>query len=62
MSVKYLSLCKHTDVGGGIGGIIVLAISEDGAVEEGQVVTSRVVQLHLGVNEGKHIQAFSVRH
>ena len=46
--VKYLSFCKHTDVGGGIRGISIFSICEDGAIEEGQIITAWVVQLHLG--------------
>ena len=47
-SVKYLSFCKHTDVGGGFRGIIIFAVCEDGAIEEGQIITGWMVQLHLG--------------
>lgn len=54
VSVQYLSFCKHTDVGSGIGGIIIFAIGEDGAVKESQVITGWVVQLHLRVNKGKY--------
>lgn len=48
--VKYLSFSEHTHVGGGIRGIIIFAVSEDGAIEEGQIITGWVVQLHLGEN------------
>lgn len=53
--LRYLSLCEHTDVGGGICGIIVVAISEDGAVEEGQIITGWMVQLHLRKNMSKKL-------
>lgn len=46
--LKYLSLCKHTDVGGCFRRMIIIAVCEDGAVEEGQVIADWMVQLHLG--------------
>lgn len=47
-SVKYLSFCKHADIGCGLRRISVFAVGEDGAVEEGQIITGWVVQLYLG--------------
>lgn len=57
VSVKYLCFGKHTDIGGGIGGVIIFAVCEDGAIEEGQIITGWVVQLHLGENNLKNVKS-----
>lgn len=49
-SINYLSFCKHTDISSGISGIVVFPVSEDSAIEEGQVITVWVAQPHLGVH------------
>lgn len=54
--LRYLSLCEHTDVGGGICGIIIVAVGEDGAVEEGQIITGWMVQLHLQKKVSKKLR------
>lgn len=53
--IKYLSFCKHTDISSGISGIVVLPISKDCTIEEGQIITDWVGQSHLGeiVKNGK---------
>lgn len=43
----YLGLSEHADIGGGVGRVLVLAVGEDGAADEGQVVAGGMVQLHL---------------
>lgn len=48
--IYYLSFCKHTNISSGISGIVVFSISDDSAIEEGQVITVWVAQPHLGVN------------
>lgn len=48
--INYLSFCKHTDISSGISGIVVFPISNNSAIEEGQVITVWVAQRHLGVN------------
>lgn len=48
--IKYLSFCKHTDISSGIGGIVILPISKDCTIEEGQIITDRVGQPYLGEN------------
>lgn len=48
--IIYLSFCKHTNISSGIRGIVVFPVSDDGAIEEGQVITVWVAQLHLGVH------------
>lgn len=45
--VKYLSLGEHAHIGSGLRWIIVFAVGEDGPVEESQIITAWVVQLHL---------------
>lgn len=52
-SVKYLSFCKHADIGSGIRRITIFAVGEDGAIEEGQIITGWVVQLYLGEKMSK---------
>ncbi|TNN82672.1 hypothetical protein EYF80_007190 [Liparis tanakae] len=51
LSVKYLSFSEHADIGAGIRGVLIFAVSEDGAVEEGQIITGWVVVLHEGLHQ-----------
>lgn len=48
--INYLSFCKHTDISSGISGIVVFPISDDSAIEEGQVITVWVTQCYLGIH------------
>lgn len=47
-AVLYLFICKHTDVGGGLLAEGILPICQNGAIDESQVFTLRVMQLELG--------------
>lgn len=47
----YLLICKHADVGGGLLTEGIFPICQNGAVEESQVFTFRVMKLDLGTSQ-----------
>ena len=54
-SLAYLSFCKHADIGGGFGRVIVFAVGENSAIQEGQIITGWMMQLHLRYEKRRKI-------
>ena len=47
LASTYLSFSEHTHVGRGVGGVRIVAVGDDGSIEEREVFTGRMVKFHL---------------